>query len=296
MPKRTICIQNPARLSVRNGLLLIEQDQRSATIPLEDIWVLILETHQARISTSALSAMVDNGIGVMMCGDDHMPNGLLLPIGAHSRHAAIVEDQFAISKPLKKRLWQQMVIAKIRNQAAVADLLGRDGKSVLRFAAEVQSGDVTNREAAAASAYFRTAIPYGTRRDGPYAASFDYGDGVLRAGIGREAVGGGWLVSRGIHHDNNLNAFNLVDDLIEPFRPVVDLIVLTNDIRDDLTKDKKAILASVFEYLVQMPDGKMPVQAAITDVFHSLREAVLDNDYTKLRLPEVIALQKGRFE
>ena len=77
---------------------------------------------------------------------------------------------------------------------------------------------------------------------------------------------------------------------------MVDLIVLTNDIRDDLTKDKKAILASVFEYLVQMPDGKMPVQAAITDVFHSLREAVLDNDYTKLRLPEVIALQKGRFE
>ena len=103
MAKRTICIQNPASISVKNESLAISQNgDLRGLIPLEDIWVLIIESHQVQVTAAALSRLVDAGIGVMLCGDDHMPNGLLLPIGAHSRHAAIVEDQLAISKPLKK--------------------------------------------------------------------------------------------------------------------------------------------------------------------------------------------------
>ena len=297
MPKRTICIQNAASLSIKNDALAIcQHGELKGLVPLEDIWVLIIETHQAQITTAALSKFVDSGIGVMFCGDVHMPNGLLLPLGAHSRHAAIVDDQLAISKPMQKRLWQRIVKAKISNQAAVLELLGLDGTEIKLIAKDVLSGDTSNRESVAASVYFKRALPKGNRRDGPLTPPLDYGYTVLRAGIGRAAVSGGWLVSRGIHHSNNLNAFNLVDDLIEPFRPIVDLLVLKNKLYGPLTLDSKRELASVFEYLVSAPIGKVPVQIAIERELDTLKAAVKANDPSLLELPAIIPLEKARLE
>ena len=294
MPKRTICIQNAASLSIKNGALAIYQrGELRGLVPLEDIWVLIIETHQAQITTAALSKLVDAGIGVMLCGDDHMPNGLLLPLGAHSRHAAIVDDQLAISKPLQKRIWQRIVQAKISNQAAVMDLLGLDGSAVRAMAKDVLSGDATNRESVAASAYFKAVLPEGNRRNGPFTAALDYGCTVLRAGIGRTAVSGGWLVSRGIHHSNNLNAFNLVDDLIEPFRPVIDLLVIQGGLGGEMTSETKRELAAIFEYLVRIPLGDVPLQIAIENELETLKVAVKVADASLLQLPVVIPLQKA---
>ena len=146
MPKRTVCIQKPAALSIKNDSLVIRQQEViRGIVPIEDIWVLIIETHQAQITTAALSRLVDSGIGVMLCGEDHMPNGLLLPLGAHSRHAAIVEDQLALSKPLQKRLWQRIVKAKINNQAAVLELLGIDADDLRMISKTVLSGDTSGR-------------------------------------------------------------------------------------------------------------------------------------------------------
>lgn len=232
----------------------------------------------------------------MLCGDDHMPNGLLLPIGAHSRHAAIVDDQLAISKPLKKRLWQRIVRAKISNQGKVLDLLGSDGTTVKRLSKEVLSGDTSNREAVAATAYFRRLLPRGGRRAGPYTPALDYGYTVLRSGIGRTAVSGGWLVSRGIHHSNNLNAFNLVDDLIEPFRPVVDLLVVQEELGGELTSEIKRRLASVFEILVKTAMGEVPVQVAIEEELDTLKSAVRKADASLLELPNVIPLKRASLE
>lgn len=297
MPKRTICIQNAASLSIKNDALAIcQRGELRGLVPLEDIWVLIIETHQAQITTAALSKLVDAGIGVMLCGDDHMPNGLLLPLGAHSRHAAIVDDQLAISKPLQKRLWQRTVQAKISNQAAVMDLLGLDGSAVRAMAKDVLSGDVSNRESVAASAYFKKVLPEGSRRNGPFTAVLDYGYTVLRAGIGRTAVSGGWLVSRGIHHSNNLNAFNLVDDLIEPFRPVVDLLVIQGGLGGEMTSETKRELAAIFEYLVRIPLGDVPLQVAIENELETLKVAVKTADASLLQLPVVIPLQKAGLE
>lgn len=297
MPKRTICIQNPALLTIEDAALSIRQDGKLAgKVPLEDIWVLIIETHRAQITTAALSSLVDAGIGVMLCGEDHMPNGLLLPLGAHSRHAAIVDDQLAISKPMQKRLWQKIVQAKILNQAQVLDLIGEDGAGVRALAKDVFSGDTTNRESVAASAYFKHLLPKGNRRKGPYSSALDYGYTVLRAGIGRTAVSGGWLVSRGIHHSNELNAFNLVDDLIEPFRPVVDLLVIKEDLGGELTPEVKRRLAAVFEYAVRMPVGEVPLQAAIEMQLDSLKAAVNAKEPSLLQLPSVIPLKKASLE
>lgn len=297
MPQRTICIQNPALLSVKNSSLAIEQNGKlKGLIPLEDIWVLIIETHQAQVTTAALSRMVDAGIGVMFCGRDHMPNGLLLPIGAHSRHAAIVEDQLAISKPLQKRLWQRIVQAKIQNQATALALTGKDATKIAAIAKDVLSGDTSNRESVAASAYFKAILPLGTRREGPYSYALDYGYTVLRAGIGRTAVAGGWLVSRGLHHSNNLNAFNLVDDLIEPFRPVVDLLVVQNGLYGDLTPDVRKTLASIFEYEVRVAGQTLSVQTAIEAELDSLKTAVLGGDPKLLQLPGVLPLKQVSYE
>ncbi len=293
MPQRTICIQKPARLSVKDSALSIEQEGAlKGRVPLEDIWVLIVETHQAQITTAALSRMVDEGIGVMLCGADHMPNGLLLPIGAHSRHAAIVENQLAISKPLQKRLWQRIVQAKITNQATALSLTGKDASKLSAIAKDVFSGDTTNREAVAATAYFKDMLPLGGRRDGPYSYALDYGYTVLRAGIGRTAVAGGWLVSRGLFHHNNLNAFNLVDDLIEPFRPVVDLLVVQEDLYGDLTSEVRKTLASIFEYQVRLDGQTLSVQSAIEAEIDSLKHAVLESDAKLLKLPEVLPLKR----
>lgn len=297
MPKRTVCIQNPAALSIKNDSLAISKNcVVQAKIPLEDIWVLIIESHQAQITTAALSKLADAGIGVMLCGDDHMPNGLLLPLGAHSRHAAIVDDQLAISKPLQKRLWQSIVKAKVSNQAKVIELLGEDATYLWDAAKTVQSGDTTNRESVAASWYFKRLIPSGTRRHGSLTAALDYGYAVLRAGIGRCAVSGGWLVSRGIHHCNNLNAFNLVDDLIEPFRPIVDLLVFTERLDGELNSGNKFKLASVFEYQVATAKGTMTVQSAIEHELDTLKAAILAGDASLLQLPSVIPLSKAALE
>lgn len=296
MPKLTICIQNTARLSAEKGSLVITGKSGSHAIPFEDIWVLILETHQAQVTTTALSSLVDAGIGVMLCGDNHMPNGLLLPLGAHSRHAGIVEDQLAISKPLKKRLWQRIVVAKIINQARVLELLGKDSCQLRTYARQVLSGDTSNRESCAAAAYWERLLTEGGRRTEPYEAPLDYGYSVLRAGIARQAVSGGWLVSRGIHHSSSLNAFNLVDDLIEPFRPLVDLLVVSDDVRSPLSSEDKRLLASVFEYEVEVAGKVLGLQAAIECELDTLRSAVLDDDATRLQLPTIIPLRSLSFE
>lgn len=296
MAKRTICVQSPSKVSVKHSQLLISNASTTLSIPLDDIWVIILETHQAQITTSALSQIVDAGIGVMTCGDTHMPNGLLLPLGAHSRHAAIVEDQLCVSKPLAKRIWRRIVVSKIRNQAAVLELLDIPSDTVRSKAAKVLSGDTTNQESAAASAYFRLLIKEGNRRKGPLEAPLDYGYAILRAGIAREAVSGGWLVSRGIHHHNDLNAFNLVDDLIEPFRPIVDLLILKNGTRAPLDPQDKALLARIFEVKVNMSGKKVSVQHAISLVLDGLRSAVLSSDDSLLVLPEVSTLEFVDYE
>lgn len=286
-----MCIHNPAKLTVSNSSLFVSQDGHQAKVPLEDIWVLIIETHSAQISTAALSSLADAGVGVMICGDNHMPNGLLLPLAAHSRHAGIVEDQLAISRPLMKRLWQRIVISKIANQARALDYCGLDSAPVKKYVKEVTSGDTSNCESSAASAYFRRILPEGNRRNGLFEAPLNYGYGVLRAGVARAAVAGGWLVSQGIHHHNNLNAFNLVDDLIEPFRPLVDLIVIQYKLGGNLTHESKVALASVFSYLVEVNGKRMSAQTAIELELSSLRAAVLDADACELLLPSMLPLE-----
>lgn len=291
MAQRTILIQNKAHLCIKNGLLMVTLDDRSATIPLEDIWVVIIESHLVTLTVACMSQLNDAGIGVMICGHDHMSNGLMLPLGAHSRHARIVEDQLAMSLPLKKQLWKRIVQTKILNQASVLKEMGISPDPLPSYAKNVLSGDTDNREGAAAAAYFKALITEGTRRNSMQSSALDYGYSILRAGIGRAAVGGGWLVSQGLHHHSVYNAFNLVDDLIEPYRPLVDLIVMSNGITEPLEQEDKALLARIFEHVLTIDGKRCGCQQCIETTLSSLRSAVLEKDPKKLLLPELKGLE-----
>lgn len=292
MPKRTICISKPSYISTKHHSIVIRQKENEVQVPYEDIWIVILETHAANFSAAALSDLIDAGIGVMLCGKDHMPNGLLLPIAAHSRHAGIVRSQLSISKPLAKEIWQRIVKAKISNQARVLDYCGIDSANVAKYIQKVRSGDSDNREAVAAAEYFKVLLKEGTRREGPYAAALDYGYAILRAGIARTAVAGGWLISQGINHHSELNSFNLVDDLIEPFRPLVDLIVRKHDIREPLTHENKILLAMQFELIVEINGEYTALQNAIQIMFDSFRAAILNDEVDYFLLPTIVPLKR----
>lgn len=299
--RQTVTVRNPRHLSLRDKRLVIREkgpgshgDAVLAEIPLSDIWVVIIDSPQITMTSALVSEMNDAGIGVMYCGRDHMPNGLCLPLGAHSRHAEIVEHQLAIPKPLRNRLWRRIVVSKILNQARALELSGGDISDVARvrgYAAEVHSNDRTHREAPAAADYFAAMLPFGTRREGPMAAPLDYGYAVVRAGIAQCAVSHGWLVSRGIHHNSADNAFNLVDDLIEPFRAVVDLLVVTENILDPLTPTDKAKLTAVTSVLVRIDGRECPIQVAVDVFCESLRRAIELRDADMLLTTELIGLE-----
>lgn len=210
-----------------------------------------------------------------------MPNGLCLPLGAHSRHAEIVEHQLAIPKPLRNQLWKKIVVSKILNQARALELAGGDAAVVAKVRAmPPRCTATTGRTGAPAAAdYFAAMLPYGTRREGPMAAPLDYGYAVVRAGIAQCAVSHGWLVSRGIHHHSADNAFNLVDDMIGPFRAAVDLLVVTENILGPLTPADKAKLTAVTSVLMRIDGKECPIQVAVDVFCESLRRAF------ELRMP-----------
>lgn len=300
--RQTVTIRNPRHLSLRDSRLVIHEkgpqthggDTVLAEIPLSDIWVVIIDSPQITMTSALVSEMNDAGIGVMYCGRDHMPNGLCLPLGAHSRHSEIVEHQLAVPKPLRNQLWKQIIVAKILNQARALELSGGDAADVAKvrgYASNVHSDDRTHLEAPAAADYFASMLPYGTRREGPMASPLDYGYAVVRAGIAQCAVSHGWLVSRGIHHHSADNAFNLVDDLIEPFRAAVDLLVVTENILDPLTPADKAKLTTVTSVLMRIDGRECPIQVAVDVFCESLRRAIELRDADMLLTPELIGLE-----
>lgn len=293
----TVTIGTPKYLCVQDNCLVIKErneDKVLDKIPLSDIWVIIIDNPQVSITASLMGQVNDAGIGVLFCGSNHMPNGLALPIGAHSRHAEIVEHQLAISKPLRNQLWAKIVRRKIENQARALKFCGGkpcDVKKILSYARDVQSNDKTHREGAAASEYFSKLLPYGSRWTGPMTAPLNFGYAILRTGIAQCAVSHGWLVSCGIHHHSAENAFNLVDDLIEPFRAAVDLMVVKENILTPLSRMNKETLTKVTSVLVLLDDKEMPVQTAIDVYCESLRRAIELKDSDQLLLPTLIGLE-----
>lgn len=273
MIKRTLYFGNPAYLSFKDKQMVVDlplvdgqQDARKATIPIEDIGVVVLDNYQITTTHTLLNALLANNSAVITCNEKHMPSGLLLPLEGNTLQSERYTKQIEASQPLKKQLWQQTVQAKIANQANVLRELKVDVEPMHYFKRSVKSGDPDNYEGRAAAYYWKY-IFNGVLADDFVRGRFEddpnnllnYGYAVLRAVIARSLVASGLLPTLGIHHHNRYNAFCLADDIMEPYRPFVDRLVL-NILKDfddvsQLTTEIKARLL-VIPALDVTIDGK----------------------------------------
>lgn len=291
-------IQNPARLSLHKGQVLLQNDDGDFTLPLEDIAAILLESPQISLTSSLLAKCQDDGVPLITCDSAHMPNGLLLPFLPHSRQSKVARMQLSWTESFKKRLWQRVVQTKISNQAKCLQIC-KDKDSAMRifaFAKLVESGDMGNLEVQAAREYWPRLFGGDFRRDGygTVNAALNYGYAVLRAFVARSQVAYGLLPTFGIHHDNELNAFNLTDDMMEVFRPLADrrvfLMHQNGLLKDDgnLTKENRAHLADLANELCLIDGGKQNVMNAADRMAAGLVSAIEGKSAALVPLPEFI--------
>ncbi len=232
MIKRTLYFGNPAYLKTNNEQLVVELQESGElkTAPIEDIGLLILDHQQITITQALIAKLLANNTALITCDNTHHPTGLLLNLDGNSLQSQKFQAQLEASQPLKKQLWQQTVIAKIENQAALLAQERVESKLLLNWAADVKSGDTDNQEAKAAAYYWKRIFPefleFRRERFGPPPNNLlNYGYAILRAVVARSLIGSGLLPTLGIHHRNQYNAYCLADDIMEPYRPYVDRLV-----------------------------------------------------------------------
>lgn len=253
MAWRGLHVTNPSRLSLAEGQVVVAQDDGEVRIAIEDLAWIVLDSRHSTITSTLLSSLMTAGIVLVSTDGTHTPCGVVLPFHQHFRQGEIAHKQTAMSAPLKKRLWQKIVRAKIENQARALDLLSRGGGATLREMARlVASGDPRNIEARAARYYWTQLWPEFRREDGGDKRNklLNYGYAVVRSGVARSLVAAGLLPALGLKHISVSNAFNLADDVVEPFRPFVDALAWRTctdgrPSRDDLSVDDRRMMAGV---------------------------------------------------
>lgn len=298
---RNIKIDSHVKLSIKNQQLYIEADILRQ-IPLEDINCIIIENQTVTVSAYLLQKMADMGITVYVCDEKHLPNAVLLPMVRHSRHFKILKYQIEAGKPLQKRLWQQIVVRKIRNQALCLAYLDLDGsEELMKMCKEVQSGDRTHVEAKAAAFYFKSLYGLGFSRGNDHVinSALNYGYAIVRGLIARSIVCYGLEPSIGVFHHSELNNFNLADDMIEPFRPLVDLYVAQNydiaEIDSDLTPERKRGIFGIINYDMDVKGEKRIISNCI-DMLVASYSSALQGKRSDLELPELMQLQVHSYE
>lgn len=300
MTWRSVVISRPAKLRREQFRLAIEQEQ-TAFVPFEDIAVIVLNHREITLTHPVLSACGEYGISLFATGDTHHPSGVFLPFLSHSRATRWLRLQLDLPRPVAKQAWASIIRKKINNQAACLGLLGRDGLDRLdSYARRVRSGDAGNLEGQAAAFYFVQLFGKGFHREqARFAnAALDYGYAILRGTIARGLVAHGLLPTLGLFHASEQNAFNLADDVIEPFRPLVDLFVtrMTPQPDDELHPEDKVALVGLLNVDVGMPRGRMSVLSAIEHTIESLARVYDGGSETLLELPTIIGLEQHRLE
>ena len=295
---RTIIVSKPSKISLKNhNFLYAPIDGDDIVVPLIDISVLILETHQVTITSALLSKIAEKNIVLFSCDKKHTPNGIFIPFHQHSRFSLMVHLQTKWSEPFKKRLWQQIIQQKIKNQANVLKQINkqRGFKELINIALKVKSGDSENLESYSAKLYFNYLFNGFKRRDicDWRNSALNYGYSIIRAVIARDLSASGLIPALGLHHKNQLNAFNLADDLIEPFRAFIDYEVnkIFNNqnlpIIHELTFEHKVKLVELLQKTISINDEKYTMLNASSIVVNSLVNATKENDPKKINLPRL---------
>lgn len=294
MIKKTLCFSNPIYLSLRNAQLVLHlpevesnktlpeaiKKEAERTIPIEDIGVVILDNRRITITSGVMEALLENNCAVITCNQKSMPVGLLLPLCGNTTQNERFRSQLEASLPLRKQLWQQTIKQKILNQEHVLRINTDKETNCMRiWSNDVRSGDPDNLEARSAAYYWKnlfTNYPNFVRdREGtPPNNLLNYGYAILRAIIARALVGSGLLPTLGIHHHNRYNAYCLADDIMEPYRPYVDQLVLDiiqcNSEISDITRDLKMQLLGIPMLDVVINGKRSPLMIAAQQTTASL--------------------------
>ena len=292
MLKRTLVFSNPITLSLRSCQLVLaykDDPNNKQTIPIEDIGVIIIDHQQVSITIPLMNALVEGNVQVVVCNDHGMPSAMLQSFEGNNLQGEILRNQIGVGEVLKKQIWKQIVEAKIKNQSALLNKVGRNGSILKPYYQNVKSGDTDNREGIAARIYFSELFGELFVRDRSLSGInllLNYGYTILRAATARSLVSSGLLPAIGIFHHNRSNAFPLADDIMEPYRPYVDEIVydLAMQGRLELTKNNKADLIKVLYADTQFVKVTRPLSVGLSLTSASLAKCFA-KEQVKLSLP-----------
>lgn len=271
-------------VSLSRGFIVIKSGQDVlGQVPLDDIAVLLLSAQSVTVSKNILNALSEKGCITVLCGKNYMPQSMVLPIANHCLYTKIIKNQINQTEPFKKRIWQQIVIKKIQNQALILRLLEKDYKLVEKIALMVKSGDTDNREAYGARMYWQALFGKDFKRDRNEEGinSFlNYGYAIMRASMARAICSAGLLPALGVNHNNNLNQFCLADDLFEIYRPFVDYQVfkMWEEGEKELTAKNKKELTELLWIKVQSSKGDTPLFQSMQYVVSSYVHAMEDKN------------------
>lgn len=304
MIKKIVEISQARRhLAVRLGQLIIKENGTEiSTIPCEDIGVLLVDHSGVTYAHSVFTELLRCGAAIVLCGGNHQPNGMLLPLESNTLQTERFAQQIQVKEPVKKKLWQQIIRAKIKHQA---NMVGRDSdvyKSLMALREQVRSGDPDNIEAQASRKFWPVYIQ-GIGSTGISLADFrrdaegrppnnllNYGYMVMRAAVARALCSAGLLPCLGIHHHNRYNAFCLADDVMEPFRGFVESKVKevceTETAIDDLTQQIKAQLLEVLYREVTIGETSGPLMVGLHRTAASLQRCFA-GEQKEIDLPEI---------
>jgi CRISPR-associated protein Cas1 len=297
MIKRTILVENKSSITTKNQQLVLKSEVRENAIPIEDIGFLVLDHAEIYLSIPAMNLIVENNTAIIICGSNHLPNGMFLNLNSHHIQQEIFKNQIEASIPLKKQLWQQTIIEKIKNQGELLEKITKNKNTFEFLASKVLSGDTTNMEGVAAQQYWKNfPLPNhekdGIKREryGDYPNNFlNYGYAILRAATARALSGSGLLNTLGIHHKSKYNAFALADDIMEPFRPIVDekvFDIMKRYQEQELNTAIKAELLQMLTQTVYFKDEKSPLMVGLQKTASSLQQC-FTGDRKKIKYPKL---------
>ncbi len=284
MIKQTLFFSSAVSLTLKYNQLVIHFDDSEdvVTRPIEDIGVLIIENQMVRMTVPLLNALTNNNVAVIFCDDKFMPSSMLMSLESNNVQHETQKFQIEASLPTKKRLWKEIIECKIRNQAALLDIIGYNGSLLKPYWSNVLSGDSDNREGSAARIYWKQMYGQSFIRDrnGEEPNSLlNYGYTILRAATARALLGSGLFLGFGLFHRSRYNAFPLADDIMEPYRPFVDYVVhqiYSKSANACIDKHTKQELLRILVCDVRMNNQIRPLEVALSMTSASLVRALKD--------------------
>lgn len=293
MAFRVILIESEVTIKVKLNNLIITKDDNDIWVPLDDISMIVMDNLSTMLSARLLCQLSEQGIGLMLCNQEHLPTGFYSAYDNHSRASKVIGFQIEKDVEYYDHVWKRIVEAKIYNQASAYQRLFDDKAGmdkILKFSTEISEGDKTNREAHAAKVYFNLLMGTSFSRgneDILLNSGLDYGYAVLRGFIARVCVGYGLNTQIGIHHKNEYNRFNLVDDLMEPLRPIVDMVAY-NSMKDEeyFTREHRRKLVNILNMKIMYRNKKMYICNMIENYVEQFASMIMERT-DKMVLPDI---------